>query len=116
MTFKTTLLAAAFTIFAMPAFAQMTGQYKVDGKNPDGSSYKGTASVEKTGDTYRIVWVIGGQRTIGTGIGSNEAIAISYRNSNNTASSFWPRKATSISRSGTYLNGRELGMEKWTRE
>ena len=116
MKLKTTLLAAVFSVLAMPAFAQMTGQYKVDGKNPDGSSYKGTASVEKTGDTYRIVWMIGGTRTIGTGIGSNEAIAISYRNSNNTGVVLLAKEGDQYFAVWTYLNGRELGMEKWTRE
>lgn len=115
MKLKTTLLAA-FSLLAMPAFAQMTGQYKVDGKNPDGSSYKGTASVEKTGDTYRVVWNIGGTRTIGTGIGSNEAIAISYRNSSDTGVVLLVKEGDDYFALWTYLNGRTLGMEKWARE
>ncbi len=116
MKFRTAAFAAAFTAFAMPAMAQMTGQYKVQGKNPDGGTYSGTASIEKTGDTYRVVWVIGGERTIGTGIGSPEAIAISYRNGANTGVVLLGKEGDEYFAVWTYLNGRQLGTEKWTRQ
>ncbi len=116
MKFRTAALAAAFAAFAMPALAQMTGQYKVQGKNPDGSSYGGSASIEKTGDTYRVVWNIGGERYIGTGIGSDEAIAIGYRSGSNTGVVLLVKQGDEYYSVWTYLNGRELGGEKWTRQ
>lgn len=116
MKLRTTVFAAAFTAFAMPALAQMTGQYKVEGKNPDGTAYSGSASIEKTGDTYRVVWNIGGERFIGTGIGSNEAIAIGYRSGSNTGVVLLVKEGDEYFAVWTYLNGRQLGGEKWARQ
>ncbi|MGL4239558.1 MAG: hypothetical protein ACRCTI_00455, partial [Beijerinckiaceae bacterium] len=81
---KTALIAAAFTFVASSAMAQMTGQYKVQGQNPDGSSYDGTARVEKTGDTWRVTWNVDGQRFTGTGIGDKDFIAIGYKSGPDT--------------------------------
>ena len=36
------------------------GTYSVSGSNPGGSSYSGTATVEKTGATYKVTWVVAG--------------------------------------------------------
>ena len=41
-------------------------------------------TVRKTGETYSVVWVVGGTRYIGTGIGNKDFIAVSYRSGNNT--------------------------------
>ena len=96
--------------------AQMTGQYRVSGDNPDGSSYKGSAMIEKTGDTYKVTWIIGGERFIGTGIGSPEAIAVGYRSGSQTGIALIGKEGESYQVVWTYLNGRKLGSEKWTRE
>lgn len=116
MKLRTTALAAAFSLLALPAAAQMTGQYRVEGRNPDGSTYGGTASVEKTGDTYRVTWNIGGQRFTGTGIGSPEAIAIGYRSGSDTGIALLGKEGGDYIVVWAYLNGRQLGGEKWTRQ
>jgi hypothetical protein len=109
-------LAASLAFFALPAAAQMTGQYKVDGKNPDGSTYAGTASIEKTGDTYRVTWNISGERFTGTGIGSDDAIAIGYRSGANTGVVLLGKEGNDYFAVWAYLNGRQLGGERWTRQ
>lgn len=116
MKLRTAALAAAFTITALPAFAQMTGQYTVDGRNPDGSTYKGAAAIEKTGDTYKVTWTISGERFIGTGIGSPEAIAIGYRSGSQTGVALLGKEGENYVMVWAYLNGRQLGSEKWTRQ
>ena len=74
------IAAAALTWSATAFAADPVGTYDVQGSNPGGgSSYRGTVTVEKTGETYRVVWVVGGTRYVGTGIGNREFLAVSYR-------------------------------------
>jgi hypothetical protein len=57
------LIAAAFIFSATAAFADPVGKYDVEGTNPGSDkTYSGTVSVERTGQTYKIVWDIGGTR------------------------------------------------------
>jgi hypothetical protein len=119
---KTTIaaLATAFTLMASgtmisSAAAQVTGQYKVDGQNPDGSTYSGTSSVEKTGDTYRISWNIGGTRYTGTAIGDDDAIAIGYKSGSETGVTLLVKQGDSYVAVWAYIGARKLGAEKWTR-
>jgi hypothetical protein len=116
---KTTLTAAlvlSLAAFSSSAMAQMTGQYKVSGENPDGSTYRGSAAIEKTGDTYKVTRNIGGDRFIGTGIGSPEAIAVGYRSGSQTGIALIGKEGDNYQVVWTYLNGRKLGAKKWTRE
>ncbi len=71
---------AVFIVVTVPALADPVGRYTVEGKNPGGGpSYSGTVSVERTGQTYRVVWDVGGSRFIGTGVGNKDFLAVSYR-------------------------------------
>jgi hypothetical protein len=116
MKLMTLAAAAALTLCTTAAFAQMTGQYKVDGQNPDGSKYSGTAAIEKTGDTYRVTWTISGERFIGTGIGSPEAIAIGYRSGSQTGVGLLGKDGENYLMVWSYMGSRQLGGEKWTRQ
>jgi hypothetical protein len=107
---------AAMALWTTAASAQFTGQYRVEGENPDGSTYKGTAQVEKTGDTWRVTWNIGGTRFVGTGIGSDEAIAIGYRSGSDTGIALLGREGELYRVVWTYVGGRKLGGERWTRQ
>jgi hypothetical protein len=110
------LSAAALAASITAASAQFTGQYRVEGENPDGSTYRGTAQVEKTGDSWRVTWNIGGDRFVGTGIGSDEAIAIGYRSGSNTGIALLGKEGDRYFVVWTYLGGRKLGTEKWARQ
>jgi hypothetical protein len=47
---------------ALPAAAQSVGgHYRVEGINPNGSHYAGTAEITPSGDTCRIVWHVGSE-------------------------------------------------------
>ncbi len=53
------------------ALAGPIGDYDVAGTNPGGSpSYDGTVSVDRHGATYVVVWNVGGEEYIGTGVGA----------------------------------------------
>jgi hypothetical protein len=110
-------LTATFALITVAAFADPVGRYTVEGKNPgDGSSYSGTVSVEKTGQTYRVVWEVGGSRFIGTGVGNKDFLAISYRSGNNTGLALYGEENGSWVGIWAYANGQDLGAERWTRQ
>lgn len=97
--------------------ADPVGSYKIEGTNPGGgSSYGGTVAVEKTGETYRVVWVVGGQRYVGTGIGDKNFIAVSYRSGDTTGLALYGEEGGNWVGVWTYANGRQLGAERWRRQ
>jgi hypothetical protein len=71
---RASLVISAFALIAAPslALADPSGTYNLVGRNADnGSTYKGTVEVSRTGATYKVVWLIGGKESIGTGLGSH---------------------------------------------
>lgn len=58
-------------VLTTAAIAGPVGSYDVVGTNPDsGGEYRGTVTVSRTGETYKVVWDVGGSRYIGTGLGA----------------------------------------------
>jgi hypothetical protein len=97
--------------------ADPVGSYSVEGTNPTGGgSYSGTVEVEKTGDTYRVTWVVGGTRYIGTGIGDKNFIAVSYRSGDDTGLALYGADGGNWHGIWTYAGGRRIGTEIWNRE
>ena len=73
-TMRAAAVISACIFIAVPtlALADPTGTYNVVGRNEDnGGTYKGTVEVSRTGATYKVVWVIAGKKSIGTGLGSH---------------------------------------------
>lgn len=66
-------LGAAVGALVVPATAQaisgknLTGEYTVEGRNPNGSAYSGTAKLEQTGSVVEVTWTVGGQTYKGLG-------------------------------------------------
>jgi hypothetical protein len=111
-TFVAALLLAATTAFADPV-----GRYRVEGNNPgNGSAYSGTVTVEKTGETYRVVWVVGDTRYVGTGIGDRNFIAVSYRSGDSTGLALYGAEDDDWRGVWTYSGGRQIGTERWERQ
>jgi hypothetical protein len=113
--------ALVFSIFFLATSAvfaaDLEGDYKVQGANPGGGgAYQGTVNVTKTGETYRIVWVVGGTRYIGTGIGNKDFLAVSYRSGNDTGLALYGTEGGNLIGVWTYAGGKEVGAEKWTRQ
>jgi hypothetical protein len=72
MRISAVILACALTAAPTLAPADPIGTFNVVGHNADdGSTYKGTVEVSRTGPTYKVVWVIGGKQSIGTGLGTH---------------------------------------------
>ena len=73
------LMLAAIAFGSGPALAQMVGgQYRVEGANPDGSAYRGSATITPTSDTTcRIAWQTGSTST-GICMVAGKTLAASY--------------------------------------
>ena len=56
----------------------VTGQYRVDGRNPDGSPYSGVARVIQIGDRINITWEIAGRRFEGQGVVQGDEITVDW--------------------------------------
>lgn len=113
-----TASATAFLLWSATAFAaDPVGSYTIEGTNPgDHSHYSGTVEVSKTGETYRVIWVVGGTRYVGTGIGNKDFIAVSYRSGNDTGLALYGSDGGNWSGVWTYAGGKEIGAELWKRE
>jgi hypothetical protein len=109
--------AAALLWSAASAFAaDPVGSYSVEGSNPGGGKYRGTAKVEKTGQTYRVIWIVGSTRYVGTGIGDKDFIAVSYKSGSDTGLALYGADGGNWAGVWTYAGGRRIGTEIWKRE
>lgn len=110
---------AAAAMAAAPAAqaGNPVGKYAVEGKNPDGrTTYAGTATVERTGDTYKVTWNIGGSVYVGTGIGDKNFLAVSYKSGAETGLALYGEEGDNWAGVWTYHNGRKVGAEMWSRQ
>jgi|SRR5579871_2164720 len=99
------------------ALADPVGKYTVAGTNPGGgSSYSGTVTVTKTGDTYKVTWNIAGTQYNGTGIGNDEFIAVSYTSGGNTGLALLSEQDDEWKGIWTYAGGTKIGTEVWTKK
>lgn len=58
----------------------LVGEYAASGRNPGGEGeYRGDVAIARTGDLYQVVWSIGGQRHIGTGILRDDVLSVVYQ-------------------------------------
>ncbi len=72
-------LALAAGLVAGPALAQsITGTYRAEGRNPDGSPYSGTVTIAEAGSEVAISWSVGGQGYQGRGTRNGQVITIDW--------------------------------------
>lgn len=109
-------LAAAALLLTTQALADPVGEYEVQGTNPgNGSAYSGMVTVERTGDTYRVIWDIGGTVYRGTALGDHRFIAISYRSGGDSGLALYGATGSDWEGVWTYAGGRQVGTERWRR-
>jgi len=108
--------AAATCLLSAAALADPVGRYWVQGTNPGNAKpYSGQVEVSRTGDTYRVVWQIGGDTYTGTGIGSDDFLAVSYRSGSETGLALYGRKPDGTWQGiWTYAGGRQIGTDRWS--
>jgi hypothetical protein len=111
------LVAAALLWTVATAFAaDPLGTYDVQGTSPDGSKYTGTATVTRTGQTYKVVWEIGGDKYTGTAIGDKDFLAISYVSGSETGLALYGADGGNWKGIWTYAGGTTMGTELWKRQ
>ncbi len=128
------LLAIVFTmlIFSVSvARADPVGVYKVEGSNPGGKdAYTGEVAVERNGDTYTVVWVVGGEEYVGTGLGAasvngsmvmgkadqrDMALTVSYVSGDSFGLAFFVQQDNGQWKGiWTYGGSQKIGNEVWT--
>ena len=115
---KLAALIVAVMLGSTLAFAgDPVGRYAVVGSNPgDKGRYSGTVTVERTGETFRVTWDIGSQTFVGTGIGSEKGLAVSYRSGNQTGLAIYGAKGDNWEGVWAFTGGRDVGGEAWTRQ
>jgi hypothetical protein len=97
--------------------ADPVGKYTIKGTNPgNNGTYGGTVTVTQTGETYRVIWVVGGTRYIGTGIGNKDFLAVSYKSGNDTGLALYGSDGGNWTGIWAYSGARQLGSEEWSRE
>lgn len=108
-------LATALSLVAGTAAADPVGSYDVEGRGPDGGTYHGTATIDRQGDAYRVVWVIARERFVGTAVGNDDFFAVAYRSGNSTGVAVYGREGDGWLGVWTYTGGTRIGSERLTR-
>ena len=129
---RTLILACSLIAAPTAALADPTGTFNVAGHAADGSTYKGTVEVSRTGPTYKVVWVIDGKKSIGTGLGTHRVgdnsyvtgpatdkdigLAVGYINKDSFGiCTYYQKPDGSWAGIWTYGNSQQIVEETWTR-
>ncbi|MCB1164774.1 MAG: fibronectin-binding protein [Leptospiraceae bacterium] len=56
----------------------VSGEYQVQGSNPDGSPYRGTVQITRDGDAYKFEWNIAGQQYSGVGVREGDTLTVDW--------------------------------------
>ena len=99
--FGVVILATMVILFlAIPALAQETppiaGNYHVEGTNPNGSTYKGQATIEQTSVGYRMTWTIGGASHSGLGKMKDGRLVIHWQGGGASGLVIYKRDASGV--------------------
>ena len=107
---------ASLALLGQAIAADFASSYSVVGDNPGGGQYTGKVTVKRTGPaTYQIVWTVGGEKYVGTGIGGVDGLAVSYKAGASTGVAILGAGAGGeINGVWTYAGGTEVGKETWT--
>lgn len=73
------LLILALLLTPALALAQtLSGTYTAEGRNPNGSSYTGTAWIEGSGDGYAVDWEVGASSYSGLGTVQGNVLVVDF--------------------------------------
>lgn len=104
----------ALVLTAATVRADLIGHYKVSGTGPDGSAYSGEVAVEFVGNTFYVVREVGGQREVGTGIGTRNILAVSYHSGNTTTLALYTQDDSGRwTGTWTRVGTNQIGSERW---
>lgn len=70
--------ALAVLLAAPPAFADVSGSYSAEGRNPDGSAYSGRADLVEADGVVSVRWQVGSQSYSGQGPINGDVITVDW--------------------------------------
>lgn len=96
------------------------GDYEIVGSGAEGqNAYNAEARVQRTGETFSIVWKVGEVGYIGTGIVSDETLSVVFQplvpNARAGVASYQIEDDTVVGGTWTILGTKAIGIETWTR-
>ncbi len=111
------VLSACIALGSLPAqAADPVGTYVVTGYNPGrAGGYTGTVTVTRTGNTFQVVWTVDTARYVGTAIGDNTVLAVSYGSGGESGVALYSTTGLGWVGRWATANGTQLGGERWTR-
>lgn len=72
-------LTAGIAVLAGPGAAQsVSGTYRAEGRNPDGSAYHGAVSIRETGGNVYVSWSVAGRSYEGTGVRNGDVVWVDW--------------------------------------
>lgn len=72
------LFAAALLAASAASAQNLNGAYKVDGRNPDGSSYSGTAILQQSASDVGITWTVANSSYAGRGTLTGAVLSVDW--------------------------------------
>ena len=72
-------LVLAAPVWAQDIPADISGTYRVEGRNPDGSAYSGQLTVvESTGGSVAFAWIVANQSYAGVGVRDGRVVTVDW--------------------------------------
>jgi len=65
-------------VSAMAQPANITGNYRAEGRNPNGTAYVGSAKISENKGNILINWVVGEQRYTGKGVRKGRVVTVEW--------------------------------------
>lgn len=111
-------LAVLVTVsLSFASFADnLEGHYRIEGVEPDGRGYKGELAIKRAGETYIVVWSVGGRRFIGTALGAPSGFAVSFRHGEATGVAIFRPTDEGYEGAFAYHLTPRAGQERWIRQ
>lgn len=73
------LMVPAYCLAQQPAHKMdLSGVYRCEGVNPNGTPYRGRVEITKDDHTYRLRWTMAQGASLGIGIVNGDVLAVSY--------------------------------------
>jgi|GEM_PF-3265926 len=99
------------------ASAQERARFAIEGSNPgtDEISYRGTVTLTQEGDMLTVVWRIGKNTYVGTGILDLNTLAVGYLSGDQPGVALYTRDSSTGIFTGQWAThgGKGIGTERW---
>jgi hypothetical protein len=103
----------ALAAFVWPVLAQgPSGSYTAQGRNPDGSSYKGTVQLTQSANVISMAWQVGASSYIGTGSRNGRVVIVNWGDATPVVYVVMPDGTLHSTLHSTWAGG--LALEKLT--